>query len=281
MSKRILFVDDEPGIRETLPAALKIHGFEVTTTATVGKALGEITSSQFDILIADLNIGQPGDGFTVVSAMRRTQPNCVTFILTGYPALETALQAIRNQVDDYLIKPVEIPALVATITGKVTGQAQRHSAVAKRLSAILRENISSIVDRTVREMKSHPIIGAMPLTDRERVDAFPLLIESLASQLDSKVPNEVPEFAIHGAAIGGAAKGWKGYDALTLIETMRLFESAIYDVVHENLFSVDLSYLLIDLKRINASLGKQLARMIEVFLAPESRGAKALDQKSG
>ena len=56
-----------------------------------------------DVLIADLNVSPPGDGFTVVSAMRCTQPNCVNFILTGFPAFETALEAIRRHVDDYLL----------------------------------------------------------------------------------------------------------------------------------------------------------------------------------
>lgn len=112
---RILFVDDESNIRLTLPLILQRHGFEVTTVPTVSEALREISAKQFDVLISDLNIGEPGDGFTVVSAMRRTQCQCLTFILTGYPAFETALQAIRNQVDDYLVKPADISQLVSAL----------------------------------------------------------------------------------------------------------------------------------------------------------------------
>jgi len=82
---RVLFVDDEPGIRLTMPQILRQQGLRVRAVGTVSHALAEITSAQFDVLISDLNIGQPGDGFTVVSAMRRTQPKCVTIILTGYP----------------------------------------------------------------------------------------------------------------------------------------------------------------------------------------------------
>ncbi|HEX8926782.1 MAG TPA: response regulator, partial [Terriglobales bacterium] len=112
---RVLFVDDEPNIRLTLPAILQMHGFEVTTTATVAEALQAMQNGKFDVLLADLNIGQPGDGFTVVSAMRRTQPDALTFILTGFPAFETALEAIRSQVDDYLVKPANINQLVQKI----------------------------------------------------------------------------------------------------------------------------------------------------------------------
>jgi DNA-binding NtrC family response regulator len=74
MQRRLLFVDDEPVIRMSLAAVLTIHNFEVTTAATVAEALQCITSATFDILLSDLNIGNPGDGLTVVSAMRRTQP---------------------------------------------------------------------------------------------------------------------------------------------------------------------------------------------------------------
>src|SRR5215471_4298862 len=118
---KILFVDDEPAIRATLPAILDRAGFMVTAAATVSEALHLVATQKFDVLIADLNIGQPSDGFTVVSAMRRTQPKVPTFILTGYPAFETALEAIRQQVDDYLVKPADIEELVGKIKSKLDG----------------------------------------------------------------------------------------------------------------------------------------------------------------
>jgi two-component system OmpR family response regulator len=116
---RILFVDDEPNFVVTMPLILRQHGFSVTAVGTVNEALAEITSAQFDVLISDLNFDHPADGFIVVSAMRRTQPNCVTLILTGYPGFDSALKALRNQVDDYLIKPADIPALVNLIGAKL------------------------------------------------------------------------------------------------------------------------------------------------------------------
>jgi DNA-binding NtrC family response regulator len=116
---RVLFVDDEPSIRLTLPEILRQHGFSVTAVGTVNEALAEITSSQFDVLISDLNFDHPADGFSVVSAMRRMQPKCVILVLTGFPGFETVLEAIRNQVDDYLIKPANVPTLVNLIEKKL------------------------------------------------------------------------------------------------------------------------------------------------------------------
>ena len=116
---KVLFVDDDGLIRLTTPAILQEHGYNVTAVASVSEALALIASTQFDVLISDLNIGSPGDGFTVVSAMRRTQPRCVTLIMTGYPGFDSALEAIRAQVDDYLIKPTPTPTLIDVIEAKL------------------------------------------------------------------------------------------------------------------------------------------------------------------
>ena len=54
--------------------------------------------------------------------MRRVQPEAATFILTGYPDFDTALQAIRSQVDDYMIKPTDVPTLVHAIRSRLENQ---------------------------------------------------------------------------------------------------------------------------------------------------------------
>ncbi len=67
--KRVLFVDDEPSIRLTLPPILEKAGFEVHVAESVADALFEINSFQFDALVTDLNIGEEGDGFLVASGI--------------------------------------------------------------------------------------------------------------------------------------------------------------------------------------------------------------------
>jgi len=88
MATRVLFVDDEAGIRMTLAPILESHNFEVTTSASVPDALEKINHQAFDVLLSDLNIGQPGDGFTVVSAMRRVQPRPARLSSPGIPILK-------------------------------------------------------------------------------------------------------------------------------------------------------------------------------------------------
>ncbi len=86
-----------------------------------------IRSTDFDLLLCDLNIEQERDGFNVIRAMRSANPDCVTVILTGYPDFDSAVEGIRCQVDDYLMKPTDVDALLALLDKKLaarSGQAR-------------------------------------------------------------------------------------------------------------------------------------------------------------
>ena len=116
---RLLFVDDEPSIRLTLPPLLQERGFHVQVAANVSEALAAIKAHRFDVLLSDINIDRESDGFTVVEAMRKANPDAVTILLTGYPAFESAVRSIRVEVDDYFTKPADLDAIVSTIDRKL------------------------------------------------------------------------------------------------------------------------------------------------------------------
>lgn len=116
---RLFFVDDEPSIRLTLPPLLEQRGFAVTIAASVPEALTILRTQQFDVLLCDINIDREADGFTVVKAMREANPDCVAVLLTAYPGFETAVQSIRDEVDDYFTKPADLNAVVDSIERKL------------------------------------------------------------------------------------------------------------------------------------------------------------------
>jgi DNA-binding NtrC family response regulator len=70
---RILIVDDDDTVRESLNAVLKHDGFETVTASNVKDALHQISTQSFDVLLTDLHMPQAGDGLTVVSAMHPLQ----------------------------------------------------------------------------------------------------------------------------------------------------------------------------------------------------------------
>ena len=117
--KRLLFVDDEPAIRTTLPVILRRYGFTVTVAASIAEGIQQIQSQEFDLLLCDLNIEGEGDGYDVVRAMQKVNPTCAVMILTAYPAVESAVEGIHLRIDDYIIKPSNADALVALLAEKL------------------------------------------------------------------------------------------------------------------------------------------------------------------
>lgn len=109
---KVLLVDDEPMLLFTLGKVLEQHNFHVTAASTVAEALKYITSEHFDVLLSDLHMPGHGDGLTVVSAMRHSNPQAVTMLFSAFPQMEAATHAILLQADEILVKPMDVPALV-------------------------------------------------------------------------------------------------------------------------------------------------------------------------
>jgi CheY-like chemotaxis protein len=120
--KRLLFVDDERGIRETLAIILLRYGFTVTVAATVKEAIEQVQTQQFDLLLCDLNIEQKCDGYTVIRAMREINPQCLNIVLTGDPDEESAQEGIELGIDDYIAKPARADVLVAMLAEKLAAR---------------------------------------------------------------------------------------------------------------------------------------------------------------
>jgi DNA-binding NtrC family response regulator len=114
-SATILLVDDDQVLRKTLAIILQEHGYEVTTAASVPEALKLISAGSYDVLLSDLHMPGKGDGLTVVSAMRHANPKAVTILLSAFPEMDAAAQAILLQTDQILVRPMNIPALIEAI----------------------------------------------------------------------------------------------------------------------------------------------------------------------
>jgi ActR/RegA family two-component response regulator len=256
MPRRLLFVDDEPVIRTTLATILEKYGYQVTVAATVAEALQQITSQQFDVLISDLNIGNPGDGLTVVSAMRRTQPTAVTMILTGYPAFETALEAIRQQVDDYIVKPADIPALISTIENKLAAPPrERQFPPPKRVAMILQEHINRIESLWLASVENNDELARLSISKEERLQHLKSILEEIVRAALHYSGEEIPEHKRLNSRFG--PRDLEGYSPGMLLAEFCLLRRVIAQVVQENLLAVNLSYLVPDLARVNESLDEQ------------------------
>ncbi len=106
-TKHILVVDDEKNIRFFLKEALQQVGYHVTTAVNGEDALAQIRETSFDLAILDLNLGGRVDGLRVLEAVKWRWPGTAVIILTAHGTMDSALAAIREGVDGYLLKPVE------------------------------------------------------------------------------------------------------------------------------------------------------------------------------
>ena len=239
----ILFVDDEDSIRLTLPPLLQSYGFEVTSAATVAEALGLISKHKFDVLISDLNIGHPGDGFTVVSAMRTHQPDALRFILTAYPAFESALEAIREEVHDYLIKPTETEVLVEKIRSKLAKRPPDQSVIRQRLPQVIKAKSESIVEHWLQTIKQDPEIGSIPVPDSERREHVPRLLNIATGIAEGKAltAEDRKTYVRHGAI-----RYRQGYTVPLLIREARLLQASLADCIQRNFTRLEMSYLVPD-----------------------------------
>src|SRR5689334_18197044 len=100
---RVLLVDDNDALRGVVRETLQDFGFEVVDSSNVRDALRLIATDTFSVLLSDLHMPEAGDGFTLVSAMRHSNPRTVNLLYSGHPDLKQALSAIMLQADEVLL----------------------------------------------------------------------------------------------------------------------------------------------------------------------------------
>ncbi len=113
---RTLVVDDEVNIRFLLCEALEKTGHQTAQAESGEIALQLLRDTNYDVIILDLNLGGRVDGLRVLEAIRWRWPDTIVIILTGHGTLDSAMAAIKEGVDGYLLKPVDINELRKIVT---------------------------------------------------------------------------------------------------------------------------------------------------------------------
>ena len=260
---QVLFVDDEKNIRLTLPLMLESFGFKVTSAGTVAEALRLISERKFDVLLSDMNIDRAGDGFTVVSAMRSIQPKAVRLILTGYPDIDTAMRAIREQVDDYLVKPTEVENIVATIRSKLEQSCRPPTVSLKRLSEIIKRERDFVNEKWLALTKADADFISIQLSDSERKDHVPRVLDVVIAILEG---GEITNESRNVAALHGATRFDQGYSARLVLREAKLLQDAIAACIHRHLLEIEISSLIPDMVRVFGIVQTLLEEAMDAFV---------------
>ena len=268
-----MVVDDNEQVRTSLRAVLEFSQFRVTTAANVGEALHFIDTERFDVLLSDLHMPGAGDGFTVVSAMRHSNPKAVTLVFTGYPALEQAMAAILLQADEVLVKPMDPPALVALIREKLQKHEER-KVTAERVATILERDALATISDWLGRVEGEGELTCVPLSKEQRTGHLPRLLKELVGRL--RVPRDLGTKQVsEAAAEHGKIRHSQGYSIPMMIEESRILQVSIFQTLQNNLGTVDFSLLLLDVMAIADECDSQLKQTISSFMgrAAESPAA--------
>ena len=103
--QKVLVVDDEPELVRLLGQTLGAAGFAAVGAPSGERALELVSEQEFDAALVDKNLGRGIDGVEVLRHLRRRQPRCACIMMTAYPSMGSAVEALRIGAQDYVEKP--------------------------------------------------------------------------------------------------------------------------------------------------------------------------------
>jgi DNA-binding response OmpR family regulator len=114
MKSNILIVDDEDVARQTLTDILKLEGYNAVAVANGAAAIEHVRTHPVDLMVVDLKM--PGmDGLQVIQGVNQASPDTEVVLLTAYASTDSAVQALRLRIHDYLSKPASPQQVVQSV----------------------------------------------------------------------------------------------------------------------------------------------------------------------
>ena len=111
---RILVVDDEPDIRQSLAAMLQKKGFASDPAGSGEEAISRFESDPYDVVITDIRM--PGmSGLDLMRRVKERMPDTIVLLMTAHASLDTAIEAVREGASDYLTKPIRLENVIHKI----------------------------------------------------------------------------------------------------------------------------------------------------------------------
>ena len=159
MSTRLLIIDDDEGLRDSLQLVLAAEGYEAVCAADAEAALARIDQSSFDVVLCDLRM--PGmDGMELLPQIVRRLPDSTVLMMSAYGTEDLAIEAMQNGAYDYLAKPFQPSELLLTLR-----KARERERLRRRASLLEREVQRAAGDRPI-VAASPPMIELLDLIER-------------------------------------------------------------------------------------------------------------------
>ncbi len=120
---RILLVDDDKNILETLRSALEANGYVVDTALDGQEAIHKSKAKFFNLALLDIKLPDM-EGTELLTKLEDTTPRMRKVVVTGYPSFQNAVDAVNKNADAYLMKPVDVEKLLSVVKVQLEMQAE-------------------------------------------------------------------------------------------------------------------------------------------------------------
>ena len=145
---RILIVDDDEGIRKTLSAILQDEGYEVDTAESGKEAILKSNAGFYNLALIDVRLLDM-QGTELLTRIKDTVPRMRKIIITGYPTVHNAMEAVNRNADAYLIKPFDMGKLLFVIKDQLRRQQEEMD--------FSQDRITDFIETRVRELEAESV----------------------------------------------------------------------------------------------------------------------------
>jgi DNA-binding NtrC family response regulator len=146
---RILVVDDDESIRKVLKTILEDEGYSVDTAADGKEAIRKSHKKFYNLALIDIRL-QDMEGTKLLKRIKETVPKMRKIIITGYPSIQNAIEALNQGADGYIVKPFDMPKVLTTIKEQLKKQEEE-----KKYS---QEKIKEFIETRVKELEEEKTI---------------------------------------------------------------------------------------------------------------------------
>jgi DNA-binding response OmpR family regulator len=161
----VLVVDDEGAIRYSVSKTLQRVGYTVTEAASGEEAVDMLQAQYFDVVLTDIRMPPGLDGVELVRRIKEHDPDIIVILMTGYPSLSTAVEALRLGAHDYLIKPSSSQDIRQSVAKGV--ERSRNLKRRRSLLDAIRSNVQELSRSDVETLAA--VINGEMADDRVRV----------------------------------------------------------------------------------------------------------------
>ena len=140
---RILIVDDDESIRKILSTILEDEGYIVETAENGKEAIDKSTMTFYNLALIDMCLPDI-EGITLLARLKETVPRMRKIIITGFPSIKNAIEAVNNKADGYMLKAFEIGKILETIREQLKKQQEEKEYDQKKVAEFIETRIREL-----------------------------------------------------------------------------------------------------------------------------------------